>query len=64
MRVWEIKGYVVEPGKSNVRFSTVINALDRSSATTLVKSMYAAGPNQNVNISSITDKGSSSLKSN
>jgi hypothetical protein len=64
MRIWEIKGYVNTPGGPTVRFTTVINALDKSSAQALAKAMYGKGPTQTVNISSTRDMGASSLKSN
>ena len=64
MRIWEIKGYVSTPGGPTSRFTTVINALDKSSAQALVKAMYAKGPNSTINISSTRDMGASSLKSN
>lgn len=64
MRKWEIKGYVITPGHSQVRFTTVVDAIDRTSATALVKGTYGSGPSQQINISSIRDLGKSELKSN
>lgn len=64
MRIWQVKGYVTTPGLPQTRFTTQVNAQDRTSATALVKAMYAGGPNQTVNISSMTDMGKSPLKSN
>ena len=64
MRIWEIKGYVTTPGHAQVRFSTVVHALDRSSAVALATGTYASGPNQKVNISSIKNVGPSNMKSN
>jgi hypothetical protein len=64
MRIWEIKGYVNTPGQGQVRFTTMMHALDRASATALAKAQYAGGDSQRVNISSIRDMGKSNLKQN
>jgi hypothetical protein len=64
MRIWEIKGYVAQPGIATFRFTTRIDALDRSSAVALVRGTYGTGPTQKINISSIRDIGKSKLLSN
>ena len=64
MRIWEIKGYVTTPGHAQVRFSTVVHALDRSSAVALATGTYGSGPNQKINISYIKDVGKSPMKTN
>jgi len=63
MRIWEIKGYVEAPGSPQTRFTTIIHALDRASATRLVQGQYE-GATTKVKISSIRDMGKSDLKQN